>query len=214
MLKKLFKRKKTKNTQVNIIDTNTKEENKEPSCEINISKTDEYYTITVNTYASINDFINNDELILISNNISWNNEHQKHNYGTYYIIKNNNEIYNILINDKIIKIDERIQFETYTHEKIITYDIKKNTFDYFQCKHDIHGSSYKTEYYHSEENGFFIKELELSKENAIIEINSIFNNLNKYNFIYKIFDIDNFFKILNEILTKKIELTLNYELIK
>ena len=208
MLKKLFKRKKTQNTQVNIIDTNTTEENKEPSCEINISKTDEYYTITVNTYASINDFINNDELILISNNISWNNEHQKHNYGTYYIIKNNNEIYNILINDKIIKIVERIQFETYTHEKIITYDIKKNTFDYFQCKHDIHGSSYKTEYYNSEENGFFIKELELSKENTIIEINSIFNNLNKYNFIYKIFDIDNFFKTLNEILTKKIELTL------
>ena len=208
MLKKLFKRKKTQNTQVNIIDTNTTEENKEPSCEINISKTDEYYTITVNTYASINEFINNDELILISNNISWNNEHQKHNYGTYYIIKNNNEIYNILINDKIIKIDERIQFETYTHEKIITYDIKKNTFDYFQCKHDIHGSSYKTEYYNSEENGFFIKELELSKENTIIEINSIFNNLNKYNFIYKIFDIDNFFKTLNEILTKKIELTL------
>lgn len=208
MLKKLFKRKKTQNTQVNIIDTNTTEENKEPSCEINISKNDEYYTITVNTYASINDFINNDELILISNNISWNNEHQKHNYGTYYIIKNNNEIYNILINDKIIKIDERIQFETYTHEKIITYDIKKNTFDYFQCKHDIHGSSYKTEYYNSEENGFFIKELELSKENTIIEINSIFNNLNKYNFIYKIFDIDNFFKTLNEILTKKIELTL------
>lgn len=208
MLKKLFKRKKTQNTQVNIIDTNTIEENKEPSCEINISKNDEYYTITVNTYASINDFINNDELILISNNISWNNEHQKHNYGTYYIIKNNNEIYNILINDKIIKIDERIQFETYTHEKIITYDIKKNTFDYFQCKHDIHGSSYKTEYYNSEENGFFIKELELSKENTIIEINSIFNNLNKYNFIYKIFDIDNFFKTLNEILTKKIELTL------
>lgn len=208
MLKKLFKRKKTQNTQVNIIDTNTTEENKEPSCEINISKTDEYYTITVNTYASINDFINNDDLILISNNISWNNEHQKHNYGTYYIIKNNNEIYNILINDKIIKIDERIQFETYTHEKIITYDIKKNTFDYFQCKHDIHGSSYKTEYYNSEENGFFIKELELSKENVIMEINSIFNNLNKYNFIYKIFDIDNFFKTLNEILTKKIELTL------
>ena len=208
MFKKLFKRKKPQNTQVNIIDTNTTEENKESSCEINISKNDEYYTITVNTYASINDFINNDDLILISNNISWNNEHQKHNYGTYYIIKNNNEIYNILINDKIIKIDERIQFETYTHEKIITYDIKKNTFDYFQCKHDIHGSSYKTEYYNSEENGFFIKELELSKENVIIEINSIFNNLNKYNFIYKIFDIDNFFKTLNEILTKKIELTL------
>jgi hypothetical protein len=59
MLKKLFKRKKTQNTQVNIIDTNTTEENKEPSCEINISKTDEYYTITVNTYASINEFINN-----------------------------------------------------------------------------------------------------------------------------------------------------------
>ncbi len=187
-----------------------KEEQKieEPTCEIKITKENDYYIVTVSDYAPIQNFASNEILNLISNNISWDNKKQKHKYGTYYIINNNNEIYNILINDKEIRIDERIQFETHTHEKIITYDREKNHFDYFQCKHDKHGSSYETLYYGSEENGFFIKELELSKENTSDEINTILNNLNKYEFIQNILDINSLSQIINEILTKKIELTL------
>lgn len=208
MLKRLFRKRKNKSDEFKTINVQEEPKIEENTCEIKITKENDYYIINVSTYASTHNFTTNEILNLISNNISWDNQKQKHKYGTYYIIKNNNEIYNILINDKEIRIDERIQFETYTHEKIITYDIEKNHFDYFQCKHDIYGSSYETLYYGSEDNGFFIKELELSKENTSSEINTILNNLSKYEFIQNIFDINSFSQIINEILNKKIELTL------
>lgn len=207
MFRKLFKKRNTSNKDNSINTTYTKQ-NEEQKCDINIEEKDGYYIVTVNTYASINDFTTNEILDLISNNISWHNRMQKHYYGTYYIIQNENEIYNILVNDKVIRIGERIQFETYSHEKIITYDIKTNNFDYFQCKHNIHGSSYETLYYGSEENGFFIKELELSQEETKIEINSIFNNLSKYEFIKSLINIEELFQTINEKLNTKIELIL------
>lgn len=214
MFKKLFRTRKTQKYESKQINgkeqINVQEGQKveESTCEIKILKEDNYYVVIVSDYASISDFSTNEILNLISNNISWDNKNQKHKYGTYYIIKNNNEIYNILINDKVVRIDERIQFETYTHEKIITYDIEKNDFDYFQCKHDIYGSSYETLYYSSEDNGFFIKELELCKENTSNEINTILNNLNKYDFIQNIFDINSLLQTIDEILNKKIGLIL------
>lgn len=205
MLKNLFKKKKKEIPHNEII--NKPKENEE-KCKIEIIKTNNYSIVTLNKYASPKEFSSNETIDLISNNISWNSTHQKFNYGTYYIIKNNNKIYNILINDKVIKIDERIQFETYSHEKIITFEITNNILDYFQCKHNLHGSSYETLYYNSQLNGFFIKELELNKENTSNEINTILNNLNEYEFINEIFDIEKLFKTLNELLNKKIELTL------
>lgn len=208
MLKRLFKKRKNKSNEFKTINVQEEPKIEENTCEIKITKENNYYIINVNTYASTHDFITNEILNLISNNISWDNKEQKHKYGTYYIIKNNNEIYNILINDKEIRIDERVQFETYSHEKIITYDIEKNHFDYFQCKHDLYGSSYETLYYSSEDDGFFIKELELSKENTSNEINTILNNLNKYDFMQNILDIKRLQNILIKILNEKIELTL------
>lgn len=206
MFRKLFKRRST--SKNNNIKPAYIEENEESKCDISIEEKDNYYIVKVNNYASIHDFTSNEILDLISNNISWNGRKQKHYYGTYYIIKDNNKIYNILINDKIIRIDERIQFETYSHEKIFTYDIEKNNFDYFQCKHNTYGSSYETLYYGSEENGFFLKELELPQEEAKREINSVFNNISKYEFISSILNIEEFSKIINEKLNTKIELIL------
>lgn len=212
----LFKKRNKKNedtsTNTKNVDTSTNTKNEEiienKKCEITIEKQNGYYKVTVTDYIPIKDFTENEIFDLISNNISWDNKHQKHKFGNYFIIINNNEIYNILINEKEIRIDERIKYDTHTHEKIITYNIEKKQIDYFQCKHNLQGSSYETLYYNTEDNGFFIKELELSKELTIEEINKIYNNLLKYTFINEIINIEELFKSINEIINKKIELTL------
>lgn len=161
----------------------------ESKCKITISSEDGYHKVTLSDYASINEFIGSELLDLISMNISWDCRKQKFYNGSYYIITGNGIIYNILINDKMIKIDERIQFEDYSHEKVITFNLIENKIDFFRCRHTLSGSSYDTMYYHEGLN-FNLRELELDKDETFNEIITIFSNLDKYPFIQSILDFD------------------------
>lgn len=161
----------------------------EAKCRITISSEDGYHKVILSDYVSISEFTGSELLDLISMNISWDCKRQKFYNGSYYIITDNGIIYNILINDKMIKIDERIQFENYSHEKVITFDLEENKIDFFRCKHTLGGSSYDTMYYHEGLN-FNLRELELDKDETFSEIITIFNNLDKYSFIQSILDFD------------------------
>ena len=79
---------------------------------------DDYYTIQdyVDKMKEI-DGLEIDKLLNLS--VLWNSERQRVNKGTYYIFKHKTYLYNILINDEVIAIDER-HFITILFTKCVT----------------------------------------------------------------------------------------------
>lgn len=189
--------------------------------DIKISKQDNIYKIEISDYISIIDFINkknsNDEfkiLDLLCNYVLWNGRKQKVNKGIYYIIKLDNCIYNILFTDGIIDIDERIQKEideqtqkeNITQERVITFDINKDEYHYFSAKHESDGNTYYTKFYDKDERNSF-GSLDLIKEEAYEEMESVISNLESIIGIENIIDIqflkENILKDLSTSFQKK-----------
>lgn len=121
------------------------------------------------------------KLDLISFNIMWNNGSQKINKGNYYTTYLGDRLYNILVNEEVIKIDERTPFGEPTsysknvHERIIKYYPGNNDFYYSSIKHDEIGSSYHIKYYSKKESVF--SDLALTHQEAKEEIPSLFERL-------------------------------------
>lgn len=181
MLKELIKVLKIKKKQLenSLINDDIKEE---PTFNINISKDNNIYKIEINDYISIIDYlermksIDNYNLVnLISNNVLWNANKQKVNKGIFYIILDNNKLYNILIQNEILIINERVKKEDITEEKIISFNKINNNYDYCKFKHDKTGNTFYTRYYIKDD--FSLEKIAISKEEAFEDINSITYNL-------------------------------------
>lgn len=192
----------------NSIDNDMKQE--KCDFEINISGDSNVYKIEVSDYIAIDDYmkkINSNEkysiLNLICISVLWNSAKQKIDKGIYYVITNDNCIYNILLTDEEIKIDERMRIEldhetkkdNIIQERLITFDINKNEYHYFSAKHDKTGDTFYTKYY-SRNRQLSLSVLDLSEEEAYNEINSVISNLENVEEIESLFNIE-FLKIGN-----------------
>lgn len=190
------------NTSNDIAETKSIEEEK--NIDIKISKENNIYKIEISDYISIIDFVDkknsSDEyniLDLLCNCVLWNNGKQKVNKGIYYIINNDNSLYNILFTDGKIKIDERIKVdlveqikkENITQERVITYNKNKDEYYYYSAKHEANGNTYYTRYYNKNRSVEF-GELELTEEETYNEINSVICNMENIEGIQNILDVD------------------------
>lgn len=204
MLKKIFRK---NNKQQNDIQINTNKNNsikEENNFYINITKLSGIVKIEISDYISITDLVDKIKssneyqvLDLLCNCVLWDSHKQKVNKGIYYVITIDNRIYNILINDEKIIIDERTQIrldkesqkENITEERVITIELKERKYHYFSAKHSQNGSTYYTKYYDKNIiNG--LENLELSGEETFNEINLVFNNIEEIEGINNILDIE------------------------
>ena len=151
-------------------------------------------------------------LDLLCNGVLWNGKKQKVNKGTYYVINTSNCLYNILFTDETIDIEERIkleldgqtQKENIIQDRIITFKVNKDEYNYFSAKHESNGNTYYTKYYSKDKRNSF-KNLELTEEAAYEEIASIISNLEAINGITNILDIELLKEHILEDLIKKLD---------
>lgn len=160
--------------------------------DISISKEDDYFKVTVADYYTINEYVEKMREIdeygiekLLNNSVVWNGFRQRVNKGNYYIFRHNDKLYNILINDAEISIDERIPVGEETVNKVMTFLDK--SYRYFRCEHDKNGSSYDTMYYNP--NGFPIKAFEMTREEFLQDFNATMNSLKTFKPIDDILDL-------------------------
>ena len=217
MFKKLIDILKLKKKQLQDYEINKETIEKQSNIEINVSRKNDILKIEIDDYISIGDYVGKIEFIeltrgyklldLISNSVLWNSRKQKVNKGTYYVITIDNRLYNILINDEVLKIDERTkkeideetQKEDITEERVITFDINKNEYYYCSAKHDKTGSTYQNRYY-DKNRTFGLGTLDLSTKETIDAINSVFSNLEEICETENIVDV----KLLKQHLLKRI----------
>lgn len=199
MLKDLINKLKEKQQFIN-----EKKVQEETKSSIIISKQNNIFKVEISSYITGKDYINkfksNDNynvLSLICNNLLWNSHKQKINKGVYYVIIIDNSIYNILLADDRIEIDERtkikldeeFQKENIILERLITFYIKDNEYEYYSAKHERNGNTYYNKYY-IKNNLSVLKNLELTKKETYEEINSIICNLENIDGIETILEIE------------------------
>lgn len=224
MLKELIDKLKAKKQQLNKLDTHNKNiENKvnekEKLFDITITKQDNIYKLEISDFISAIDYMDRmkkiDEyglLNILGNSVLWNSNKQKINKGTYFIIQTDNELYNILITNENIEIDERIKKEldeetgkeSITAEKNLALNINDCEYRYCSFRHDKTGSTYHTRYY-NKNRAYSLGALDLSIEESFEEINILINNLEKIEGIKNIIDINLIKKYVLDDITKDIE---------
>lgn len=207
MFKELIDKLKAKKKQLqnyrienNTMETKTVEQNKS---HITISVQNKISKIEINDYISMEDYekiMKSSEeyhiLELLCNCVLWNSNKQRVNKGTYYVIIVDNRIYNILFTGDKIKIDERTkiqldeqtQKENITQERAITLNINKNEYRYYSAKHDKTGNTFYIKYY-NKNRLYSLGTLDLNKEEAYEEINSVIHNLENIEGIKNILNI-------------------------
>ena len=207
MFKELIDKLKAKKKQLqnyrienNTMETKTGEQNKS---HITISVQNKISKIEINDYISMEDYekiMKSSEeyhiLELLCNCVLWNSNKQRVNKGTYYVIIVDNRIYNILFTGDKIKIDERTkiqldeqtQKENITQERAITLNINKNEYRYYSAKHDKTGNTFYIKYY-NKNRLYSLGTLDLNKEEAYEEINSVIHNLENIEGIKNILNI-------------------------
>lgn len=163
--------------------------------DISISQEDGYLKSVVADYYTINEYVEKMREIdklgiekLLNNSVVWNSGKQRVNKGTYFVFDHNGSLYNILINDEVVKIDERHILDKQTFNSVVTFYNNSKTYDYFTCVHDENGSTYDTRYY-SYKGHTTIKGFEMTKSETIDDWIFITRSLKTFKAIDKIIDI-------------------------
>ena len=96
--------------------------------DILISRQEDYDKVMVADYYTINQYVEKMREIdqygienMLNNSVVWNSGKQRVNKGNYYLFRHNNNLYNILVNDEQIRIDERIPIGEETLNRVITF---------------------------------------------------------------------------------------------
>ncbi len=203
---KLLNKQSKVQKEVLITNSITIEENK--SFDINIIESQEMTKVEISDYISINDYYDRMKMInrldvdkKLTLGIIWDSDKQCVKKGSYYIFNHNDKIYNILINEKEIIIEERTKIEEETQDKIFSFNIDDYDYHYFRCMHDKIGSSYLTRYY--SKNGTKIEKLELSSQEFYKDLKGILESLESFKNIKSILNIEDIkIHILNELIDK------------
>ena len=173
----------------------------EKNIDIKITQEENYFKINVADNYKIQEYYSKIQEIdnlgidkLLNNSVVWNSRKQSVNNGDYFIFHHNGNLYNILINDENIKIDERIPIGEETLNKVFTFYTKDSRYKYFRCMHDKNGSSYNVNYYTSSK----IPMLEISKEEFLSDFNKTIQNLETFKNIEKIINLNKFKNIVQQ----------------
>lgn len=172
---------------------------------ISITEEDSVYKMEIKDYITLNDYTDKMKIIdtfglydKICNCVLWNNRKQKVNKGIYYVLEDNDRLYNILVDYDYLTIDERIKIDDIIEEKVIRFNKNKEELHYSSLKHDKNGSTFYTKYYNT--RGFNFGKLSFPQFEAYQEINAIILNLMGCEKISNIFNTDTINPdILNEI---------------
>lgn len=183
---------------------------------ITVSKENGFFKVEISDYVSISEYFKQMENFkelneLITNNIIWNSDKQKREKGIYYVFTIGNRIYNILINEYVLKIDERtlIDFDdeskkdNVTIERIICYFKDKDEYSYSCFKEDKMGDSFDLKFY--PDDNPILAPLSLSLEEAYTEVKSVISNLEGIEGITSIIDLSLLRTLILEDMKKKIE---------
>ena len=170
--------------------------------DISISQEDDYFKVTVADYYTISEYVEKMREIdeygienLLNNSVVWNSGKQRVNKGTYYVFRHNNNLYNILVNDEQIRIDERIRINEETLNRVITFYINQE-YQYFRCIHDKNGSSRACRYYKPNDD---FPMLELTREEFLQDFNATMNSLKTFKAIDDILDLKKIYaKVLED----------------
>lgn len=123
--------------------------------------------------------------LMISNAVLWNSRKQKVNKGSYYVVTVDNRLYNILVNESIIKIDERIYDNGIIEEKILSFDSRNDDYSYTVHHHDSTGNTFYTRYFSQLSFG----NLDLSLEEFLKSSSLLISNLELIENIENVIDI-------------------------
>lgn len=224
MFEKWFKRRKEcSNKPLRVEEAIPKADLVEPVIEpeedvkITVSKENGFFKVEISDYVSIANWMKQMENFkdldeLISNNICWNSKKQKFEKGIYYVFTIGNRIYNVLINEYVLKIDERtlIDFDAeskkdnVTIERIIRYLKDRNKYDYDCYKHDKTGDTFYTKWYSDNDNPI-LAVFCLPLEEAYSEVESVISNLEGIEGVADIVDLELLRSLILEDMKKKIE---------
>lgn len=206
MVQEIINKLKAKKQQLqNSVGSNSNIEEEKPTFEIILSEEKNFYRMEISDYISIVDYTERMSLIdnfglesLIGTAVLWNSGEQKVNKGLYYVVPIDNRLYNILIEGKHIRIDERIKTNNITEERFIFLDVETNHYSYTFHKHDHTGNTFYTRYFRRD---FSYGNLDLSVEDFTESVTSLIHNLEIIDNIRDIVDI----KLLKESLFGDLE---------
>lgn len=174
--------------------------------EIKLTKESNYFRMIISDYISLVDYVERMKVIdkfgveqMVSNAVLWNSQKQKVNRGIYFIIFFENKLYNILVNEDVVKIDERIKNAKVEEEKVLLLVEKDNDYSYTYHKHDEFGDTFFTRYFNK--RGFSLGKLDLSLEEFICDYKVLVNNLKEIKNIDEIMDL----KLLEQIVYNDLE---------
>lgn len=160
--------------------------------DILISRQEDYDKVMVADYYTINQYVEKMREIdqygienMLNNSVVWNSGKQRVNKGNYFVFRHNNNLYNILVNDEQIRIDERIPIGEETLNRVITF-YSNQEYQYFRCIHDKNGSSRACRYYKPNDDSPMH---ELPKEEFLQDFNSTMNSLKTFKAIDEIVDM-------------------------
>ena len=217
MFKELLERLKNKKQPVNETKVEVAKVEQPKVDSIFLSKHNNIYKMEITDYIPLGDYIDkaksSDEysvLDWVHRIVLYNNDKMKVNKGTYYIINDNDHLYNILFTDgKIIiyegtrkEIDD-IEKETInknmswtpsnygeyiTLDQTISFYPNDNNYNYGLYKHMYDGDTYVVRYYNKTNHG--MGKLELTDNEAYEEIKSVITDLENIDNIETILDID------------------------
>ncbi len=194
MVERLFNKLKTKKYKLQkpTLNQDTPEEQK-PSFDIVLSQKDNFLKMEISDDITLVDFVERMKEVdtfgiepMISNPVMWNSSKQRVNKGAYYIIVVDNRLYNILISNDCIIIDEKTKINEITEERIIRLENNDYWCTFF--KHDATGSTFYTKYYNT--RGFSLGALDLTKEETVETFRPVIENLRNIPGIEDILDLD------------------------
>lgn len=176
-----------------------KSEIKQKSIEIEIAHSDSFTKVSVGDYYTIQDYVEKMRKIdtfgienLLNNSVVWNSGRQKVNKGTYYVFRCNGALYNILVNEEQVRIDERTPIGEEIANKVLTF--KNSKYQYFRCIHDKNGSSRACRYYDLKDNDL----LPLTRDEFLTDFNAIIHNLSDFNGIENMIDLHKLENIVSQ----------------
>ncbi len=179
---------------------------KKENFNINIDKIDDVLKMEISDYITITDYVEKMKEIdkynlldLVCNSVLWNSKKQLVNKGTYYILSYDGRLYNIILNEAGLKLDERVKVDDITEEKVIRLNVNDD-YSFSSLKHDKTGSTFYTKFYDT--NPIKMGGLELSESEAYEQIETLIKNLKEDERISDILDIEQVENVLKDIKKK------------
>ena len=200
MFEKFLNKIKNKKNKQTVVET------KKDHFNINIDKIDDVLKMEISDYITITDYFEKMKEIdkynlldLVCNSVLWNSKKQLVNKGTYYILSYDGRLYNIILNEEGLKLDERIKVDGITEEKVIRIN-SNNDYSFSSLKHDKTGSTFYTKFY--DNSTLKMGRLELSESKAYEQIETLIKNLKEDERISDILDIEQVENVLKDIKKK------------